>query len=904
MRQLTGYFGAILVAAVLLTSANAQAVKPWRDVKISPSLLDSVSKTTTNAARIRITALDAEILRRSLRSQPVVVSFPLPGGSYSTFRVTESTVLSAQMAALYPDIKTYAGTNVMDGSETIRFELSAAGFRAAIFGRSGTVTISPVGSDSNYAVAFLSDLNHSPMKCDVKGENTTRSAALPPASSQAVTTVPVPAPFGQLKTYRLAVSTSAEFAARTGGTPSAVTATIASIINRVNAIYARDLNVNFTLVKTIVLTDAATQPFKDTASFEALALNQVLLDAQVGSANYDIGHLFVSQANSGFGMFEGLCNNALKGEGVSPLGVYTLDDYALEMVAHEIGHQLSAFHTFNSGGSPGCSDSQRTPGATYEVGSGVTIMSYAGICGGDDPQDLDTRANGYFHAYSIYQMNDLIRKRPGCEQPVTGTATNGAPAITTPAAFTIPARTPFQLSARVIDPNPQDQGNLTYSWEEFDLGTLSPPNTDDGSRPLFRNYSPVKSPTRFFPSMQYILNNQNVPPATFTNGNGKVLLTGEQLPTTTRTMAFRLAVRDNRSPDAVTGGTQSFADVGVSVRGDAGPFQLSNPNTASVSWTAGSKQTVTWDVAKTDLDPISCKTVTLALSLDGGLTYPITLGAGLPNNGSAAVTVPATIATTTHARVRISGDGNIFFDVSGFDFNVAGSSQNPPKVGDGGIVNAASFAQTIVPGTLFSIFGANLASGMSNAAALPLPTVLSGAVVQVNGQSIPLIFVSPGQINAQLPYEIQPGTASLVVMDNGVPSPAVSFTVSASGPGIFTYGNKHAVVINATGAVNAADQPARVGSVVVAYLTGSGVPDTPVVTGDLAPSSPLARVQGTVAATIGGINAPVQFAGLTPGFVGLLQLNIAIPQLVAGDYPLVVSVNGAQSNSAVVTVAP
>src|SRR5262245_24363160 len=189
------------------------------------------------------------------------------------------------------------------------------------------------------------------------------------------------------------------------------------------------------------------------------------------------------------------------------------------------------------------------------------------LCG---EQNLALTTNGFLHGYSIDQIAVNMSRFSCGVNPVAGT--NHEPQIVIPNQKpTIPANTPFVLTTVATDPDAQDQSRLSYSWEQLDLGYPTPPDVDDGRRPLFRNFDPSISPTRYFPSLQYILNNDSVPPERCgTNGE---LLCGEMLPKTERTMTFRLVTRDNRSLDGNTAGTTSSADVTVTVAGSAGPFR-------------------------------------------------------------------------------------------------------------------------------------------------------------------------------------------------------------------------------------------------------------------------------------------------------------------------------------------
>lgn len=227
----------------------------------------------------------------------------------------------------------------------------------------------------------------------------------------------------------------------------------------------------------------------------------------------------------------------------------------------------------------------------------------------------------------------------------------------------------------------------------------------------------------------------------------------------------------------------------------------------------------------------------------------------------------------------------------------------PPTISPAGVVNAASFTAKLAPGSLFSIFGSDLATSTGSAQSLPLATSMNGASVTVGGKAAPLVFVSGGQINAQAPYELTEGeNVPVVVTVNGASSTAGTVSVVAASPGIFQFGAKRAVVQNEDYTVNNTGNGARVGSYVVAYLTGVGRLDQPVATGGPAGSDPLARPRGLVSATIDNQPVEIAFAGMTPGFVGLTQVNLRIPSMLPGDYPLVVMVDGQKSNAATITV--
>ena len=175
--------------------------------------------------------------------------------------------------------------------------------------------------------------------------------------------------------------------------------------------------------------------------------------------------------------------------------------------------------------------------------------------------------------------------------------------------------------------------------------------------------------------------------------------------------------------------------------------------------------------------------------------------------------------------------------------------------------------------------------------------------VLVNDRNARLPFVSPAQINAQVPVETEAGAARVPIRRDGQSSPEITADVAVAAPSIFTFGQNRAVAVNPDGAVNTGDTPAPAESVITVYLTGIGLTDTPIGNGEPAPLSPLARPMLAATASIGGQPADLLFLGLTPGFVGLAQANLKLPPLEAGNHAVVVTVGGANSNGPIVTVA-
>src|SRR5262245_14429042 len=599
------------------------------------------------------------------KNKPVVLTLPMADGSLGRFRIEQSPIMEAGLAAQYPAIKTYKGQGIDDPTATTRFDWTPLGLHAIVLSTIGTSFIEPLFEDDT--TNYISFLNR-----DVSTDKLSLSCLLSEseiaeAAQRGISASPSPAfvTGATLLTYRLAVAATGEFTQQYGGGNVATTLTkITTLVNQINAIYQREATITFLLIAqeaTIIFTDPATDGYTNDNPGTMLAENQAKLDAVIGSANYDIGQVFGSisvgpnsVAFSGIASLGIVCTSGSKGRGVSTMGGASSNFPHTIFVSgstHEFGHQFSARHTFNSTTS-GCSGNRDAAGA-YEPGSGSTLMGYS-ICDSDNIQNLPDL---YFHTGSLNQIVTYAAAGGNC---ATQTATgNSPPAIPTLSNFTIPANTPFTLTGSATDSNGDP---MTFSWEEFDLGNASPPNTDDGTRPLFRSLPATASPSRTFPRIQYILNNANVPPTNYACG-GSTCLTGEVLPSTTRTMNFRFTARDNR---AAGGGTANAAQQ-VSVVSSAGPFALTQPNTA-VSWSGNSNQTITWNVAGTSAAPINAANVMISLSTDGGNTFPLVLSASTPNDGSQGLTIPNT--PTSLARVKVQAVGNIFFDLSDANFTI------------------------------------------------------------------------------------------------------------------------------------------------------------------------------------------------------------------------------------------
>ena len=511
----------------------------------------------------------------------------------------------------------------------------------------GTVFIDPLlkGDITRYASYYKKDYMLRPG--DVFTEE-----VLPDALN---TSLPQPVDFlapsssgPELRTYRLALAATGEYTIYHGGTVEDGLAAQVIAMNRINFIYETEVAIRMVLIPNntdIIFTDPETDPYTNDNGSKMLLENQRTLEDIIGVENFDVGHVF-STGGGGISMLAVPCRERFEAQSVTGLPNPIGDAFYVDYVAHEMGHEWGGNHTYN--GDEGACASGRAATAAYEPGSASTIMGYAGICGS---QDLQEHSDAYFHPISIDEIRAYSTTGEGNTCAVITETGNHPPEIISGSGdYTIPVDTPFTMTGSATDP---DGDELTYAWDEWDLGPAGPPPPlpDYVVPPYFRSFTPTTSPSHTFPRMYDIVNNVNT--------------IGEILPLIEFDLNFRFTARDNR----VGGGGVNSAFYVIHVTDDAGPFLVTAPNEA-VSWPAGSAQTVTWDVANTTDAPVSCSDVSIDLSTDGGYTYPISLLASTPNDGEADITLPEIFSTS--ARVRIACLTNIFFDISNADFTISG----------------------------------------------------------------------------------------------------------------------------------------------------------------------------------------------------------------------------------------
>ncbi len=569
-----------------------------------------------------------------VQNSNVVLSLPMPNGTMGRFKFVESSVMEADLQANFPNVRTYLGQGIDDPYATVRFDFTQLGFHAMILSPFGTVFIDPFSmNETEYYISYYKDdFRPAVEKNFVCLTETDHNP--PPVYNQIFSKTGE-----QLRTYRIAVAATGEYTAFFSNDSIIAFNAIVTSINRITGVYEQDLSVRLVLVAnelSIIYRNSATDPYSNNNGGAMLSQNQANLDAVIGSANYDIGHVYSTGNFGGIAALAVVCLAGQKGQGAtgssSPVG----DPWDIDYVAHEMGHQFGGNHTQNN------TNCNANPGTAWEPGSGITIMGYAGVCA----PNLSNHSIPYFHGGNIFVEiipNTQAGNASSC--PVVTNTGNLPPVVTIPAAgFTIPISTPFYLTGSATDPN---NDPLTYSWEQTNTGPQGNPNAPVGNAPIFRPFTPVTSGTRTFPKLADIINNQQV--------------LGERLPTYERMLRFQLTVRDNRAG----GGGIAMQDMVFFATETAGPFLVTFPNTnVSIS----GQQTVTWDVANTTAAPVGCANVKISLSTDGGNTFPTVLAASTANDGSEIVTLPG--ISNTQGRIKIEAVDNIFFDMSNANFTI------------------------------------------------------------------------------------------------------------------------------------------------------------------------------------------------------------------------------------------
>ena len=593
-----------------------------------------------------------------------VISLPNVDGQLEQFEVFEASNFEPALQARFPEIRAFSGKGITDRHATLKLSISPQGVQTMVFRtEKENEFLEPYSADRSVYAVFKSSrsIGNLPWTCSTEDRQ-----AFSDINAQISSTNRPTSNAGEMRTLRLAQSCNGEYSNYFGAFNSTQVALVLAGYNatltRCNGCYEKDLAVHLNLIANtadVIYYDPATDPYTTLANWNSQL--QTTLNNVIGAANYDIGHMFGASGGGGNAGCIGCVCGTNKGSGItSPAdGIPEGDNFDIDYVVHEVGHQLGALHTFSF-------DAAQIGSQSKEVASGITIMAYAGIVSG-----LNAAAHSldYYHATSIDQIQANLATKT-CPITTNISAANATPVVAPVPNYTIPISTPFAITGSATDANPGDV--LSYAWEQNDPATsASTGNNSVASAtkltgPNFLSFPVSNLPTRTFPRIQSILAGATTTSGTINAGNN---INIEALSSVSRTLNFRLTVRDNCPyVPGVKIGQTSFTDMVVTVTNTSGPFQVTQPNT-NLSWPASSAQTVTWNVAGTTGAPVSCADVRILLSVDGGFTWPFTLSAGTANDGTELINIPAVPPTTT-ARVKVESVGNIFFDISNTNFSI------------------------------------------------------------------------------------------------------------------------------------------------------------------------------------------------------------------------------------------
>lgn len=580
----------------------------------------------------------------------VFISFPNADGILESFKIFEAPIMEKGLSDKFPDIKSYIGKGVDDKTATIRFSVTIFGLH--------TITFSG-NSETTYIDTFTKDLNHyivykrSSISKTRNFECLTKSNEEFALDNQQVNPTNIlRASDGKFRIFRLAMASTIEYSAYhinaaglSSGTltqkKAAVLAAMGVTMTRVNSVYEKDMSLRMNLVANnnlIIFVDSDN--FSNDDADLLIGESQSQITSIIGSANFDIGHTVSTGAGGLAGPAP--CSNSSKANGITGASEPVGDPFDIDYVAHEIGHQFGAFHTFRNS----CGENVDASTAV-EPGSGSTIMAYAGICA----PNVQNFSDAYFHSISIAQMVSQINGASNCAAFTNNG--NAAPIANAGSNYTIPKGTAYVLQGSATDSN--NPNTLTYCWEGTDVQSATqPPTQTANGGPNFRSLSPTTSPNRYMPKLSSVV-------------AGILNPTWEVISNVARTQNFSLTVRDNA---ASQGGQTGRDDMVLTVNATAGPFAVTSQNTTGITWAGLSSQTITWDVAGTSANSINTAFVNIVLSTNNGLTFTTPLLANTPNDGTETITIPNNINSST-CRLMVQAVNNIFYAVNSRTFIVS-----------------------------------------------------------------------------------------------------------------------------------------------------------------------------------------------------------------------------------------
>ena len=621
---------------MLSSTVFAQTSKIWKEVT-----KNEVTQKNKNVERqsfpeeIKLYQVNVDAIKQSLLSAPdrfavtksnTIVSLPNINGIMEKFQVFEASNFEADLQAQFPNIRSYVGIGIDDKHAQVRFSVDPKGIQAMIF-RAGKKNefMEPYSQDGSVYAVYNSSRNKGQLPFTCSTEDHLVINDVNPEMLRASNAV--------LKTFRLAMSCNGEYTTFHGGTVAGALAAINATMTRVNGVFEKDFAVHMNLIANttaVIFTNAATDPYSSNLGQWNGQL-QSTLTSIIGEANYDVGHMFGASGGGGnAGCIGCVCVNNQKGSGItSPAdGIPMGDNFDIDYVAHELGHQFGANHTFSM--------NLEGTGVNVEPGSGSTIMGYAGITS----YNVQQHSDDYFAYRSISQVQSNLLSKT-C--PTTTPITHGSPIMNAGADWTIPKGTPFILTGSGTDPN---NDPLTFCWEQNNNATagFTGVSQTNITSPNWRSRNPETTPVRYMPKLASVLANT-------------LTADYESVSSVARTLNFTLTGRDN----VANGGQTNTDEMIVNVSPLAGPFDVTSQSTDGISWTAGSNETITWTVNGTT-GLVGSSNVDILLSTDGGLTFPTTLALNTLNDGSEVITVPNVAAP--YCRIMVKPTGNIYYDIN------------------------------------------------------------------------------------------------------------------------------------------------------------------------------------------------------------------------------------------------
>lgn len=890
MKQLFTYFVLVFLSISLTTNALPANNTIWQHIDKSeaPSTrLMMIHPTSYLVYQLNADALRTQLFTLSTNpANGIVISLPMPDGSFRDFKVWQTPMMPDALAAQYPAIKTFTAEAVNDRRVTAKLDFTLFGFHAAFYDNENMSFIDPYDNlnDGYYVVHYKKDMS-SPMShrmhCEMKGDDELNHAggvmetmeSLLPATD--LSTLKVLDPQGHisstradgdvlhemsaitsngtnLRTYRLALSANSFYCqAATGlGSPTIgqCFSAMTTSMNRVNGVYNREIAVqlNFCADENLIIWPTATgspngpDPFAaiNSNASSCLSTNQTECDTRVGSADYDIGHVFTTGAGGLAGLAV-ICNSTQKARGVtgssSPVG----DNFDIDYVCHEMGHQFGSNHTFNNNVDGSCNGNASSANA-YEPASGATIMDYAGICSGDNVQP---HSAPYFSARSLIVIQAHMAGSGGA-CAVTSSTAHPIPTMTPFIAIhNIPYKTPFELTSPTATVGAMDTA-VTYGWHQWNLGSFGLRlNQTFVLGPIFRSYQPVYTPTRVFPRLSDVL-------------SGVLSNSGEKAADTTRFMTFKTVVRN------IFNGNGCFTIPDDTIHINAyttGPgnayagFRVTSQNTTGITYTGGSTQTVTWNVVGSNLAPVSCANVDIYMSTDGGLTWPYTVSGGpFPNNGTASIAVPNPPVSSTTCRFKVKGNGNVFFNVNSQNFTVNPGAATAPITGTFTVcAGATTTLADATPGGTWSSSTPSVATVGS----------LTGIVTGVSAGTATITYTAgTGPVTAVVTVSATPAPGAI----SGGGSVCVGLTTALSNStpgGTWASSNTAVATVNSAGVVTGVATGTTNITYSVTNACGTGIAALTVTVGT---TTAVAPITGTMSLCSG---ANTTLSNTTPGGV-------------------------------------